>query len=116
MTLSDWNPLSHFKELRTFPKVLLLIGFVFLGVGVATGLSPYNRIAILSLGLISFSLACHYFSKSFKHDVYPPYGIYVAWLSLLWSLMLLSVTAAFLAWLCYLTACRCFIHLPIHWR
>lgn len=67
MTLQDWNPLSHFKELGIFCRTLFLIGFVFLGVGFAQGPSTQNKTAVLALILVSLSLTVHYFS----HWAYP---------------------------------------------
>src|SRR3979490_590188 len=64
MTLRDWNPLSHFRELIAFPKTVFLIGFIFLGVGITRGLSPYNRTVILAFAMIAFSLTVHYLSQS----------------------------------------------------
>ena len=67
MNLQDWNPLLYFRELGTFTRTLFLVSFIFLGVGIARGLSPYNRTAILALAMISITLAIHYFS----HWAYP---------------------------------------------
>jgi len=67
MNLQDWNPLSYFRELGTFTKTLFLVSFIFLAVGVAGGLSPYNRTLILALAMMSLTLAIHYFS----HWAYP---------------------------------------------
>lgn len=97
MTLQDWNPLPHFKELGTFSKTLFLIGFVFLGVGVYQGLSPYNRTAVLALAIIAFSLTTHYFS----HWSYPV-GISrtsVKIANLLCGTVTLALTVAFAWWL-----------------
>gem|GEM_PF-5956640 len=62
MNLQDWNPLSYFRELRIFPRIVSLIGFIFLGVGIASGLSPHNRTVILAFAMMAFSLTVHYLS------------------------------------------------------
>ncbi len=62
MSLTNWNPLSYFRELSIFPRVLLLLGFIFLGFGATRSLSPYNRTVILGLAFIALSFAMHYFS------------------------------------------------------
>jgi len=98
MSLQEWNPLSFFKELGTFPKVLLLLGFVFLGVGIAHGLSPYNRTVVLSLSMIAFSLTAHYLSH-WSYPVQINGQISIKWENLLWGLVMLCVTAAFGWWL-----------------
>jgi len=106
MPWSDWNPLSHFKELRLFPRTVFLIGFVLFSVGVARGVSSDNRTLILSFAIISFSLACQYFSRSIGHESAPPYRSFVYWGRALAGAVLLSVTTGFLFWLHCLTI-RC---------
>jgi hypothetical protein len=98
MTLQDWNPLPYFRELRTFPKTVFLIGFIFLGVGIARGLSPQNRTVILAFAIIAFSLSVHYLS----HLLYPVTingRTSVRWTNLLWGILMLAVTASFCWWL-----------------
>jgi len=107
MNLNNWNPLSHFNELRIFPKVLLLVGFIFLGIGINRGLSPQNRTAILSFAIISFSLASHYFSISKDHEIDPPYRNYIVWSNVFWGMLLLIITSAFLLWLYCLMSEHC---------
>jgi hypothetical protein len=98
MTLQEWNPLSFFKELGTFPKILLLLGFVFLGVGIAQGLSPYNRTVVSSLVMVAFSLTAHYLSQ-WLYPVQVNGRISVKWGNLLGGLVMLGVTFALGWWL-----------------
>lgn len=97
MSLNDWNPLSHFRELSIFPRVLLLLGFIFLGFGAAHGLSPYNRTVIVALVIIALSLATHYFSDW-------SYAIVdgrtsVKWWNLVRGVLMLGITLVLLWWL-----------------
>lgn len=97
MSLNDWNPLSHFRELSIFPRVLLLLGFIFLGFGAARSLSPYNRTVILGLAVIALSLATHYFSDW-------SYAIVngrttVKWWNLIRGVVMLGITTVLLWWL-----------------
>jgi hypothetical protein len=64
MAGESWNVLSSFQEMGTFSKVLLLPGFLFVGAVLVHGASLSDRLLPVSLILISFSLAVHYFSKS----------------------------------------------------
>lgn len=98
MTLQDWNPLSYFRELGTFPKTVFLIGFVFLGVGIARGLSPYNRTVILALAMIAFSLTVHYLSH-WSYPVTINGRVSIKWTNLFWGISLLATTALFAWWL-----------------
>lgn len=98
MTLQDWNPLSYFRELGTFPKTVFLIGFVFLGVGIARGLSPYNRTVILALAMIAFSLTIHYLSH-WSYPVTINGRVSIKWKNLFWGVSLLAITAALGWWL-----------------
>jgi hypothetical protein len=97
MTLQDWNPLSFFKELGPLPKTVLLIGFIFLGVGIARGLSAYNRTVFLSLSMIAFSLAIHYLSN--WSDPGSVSRVSISWGNILRSVVMLGVTTALLWWL-----------------
>jgi hypothetical protein len=97
--LRDWNPLSYFPELRTFPRTMFLLGFIFLAVGVKGGVSPYNRILILALAIIAFSLAFHYFSN-WRQDVwYYDAPAPVNWGALRAGTLTLTVALALLWWL-----------------
>ncbi len=99
MTLQDWNPLKFFRELGIITRTVFLLGFVFLGVGIATdGLSLHNRTVILGLAMVALSLATHYFS----HWAYPVRingRASIKWGNLLRGVMMLAVTAAFGWWL-----------------
>jgi len=99
MPSQDWNPLSYFRELGTLPKVLLLLGFIFLFAGLAQGASPQNRTIILALGLIAFSLSCHYFSRSLWQEPGPPYRFRFDWWKVSEGIALFLVTLVLVYWL-----------------
>lgn len=63
MAGDGWNVLSSFQEMGTFSKVMLLLGFLFVGAVLARGASLSDRLLPVSLALISLSLAVHYLSK-----------------------------------------------------
>lgn len=64
MAGDGWNVLASFQEMGTFSKVLLLLGFVFVGAVLVHGGSLSDRLLPVGLTLISLSLAVHYFSES----------------------------------------------------
>ena len=109
MTLQDWNPLSYFRELGTFSKLLLLLGFVFLGVGIARGLSPHNRTVILGLATLAGSMSAHYFSH-WSYPVRVHGRISIMWRNLIFGAALLTLTAAFGWWLWVISGRP--VHLP----
>jgi hypothetical protein len=63
MAEGSWNPLSSFQEMGTLSKVLLLLGFAFLGTVLARGASFSDQMLPASLAFIFLSLAVHYFSE-----------------------------------------------------
>jgi hypothetical protein len=63
MAEGNWNPLSSFQEMGTLSKVLLLLGFVFLGTVLTRGASFSDPMLPASLAFIFLSLAVHYFSE-----------------------------------------------------
>ena|SRR6266851_9862995 len=98
MTLQDWNPLSYFRELGLFSKTLFLLGFIFLGVSITQGLSPHNRLLILALAMIAFSLAAHYLSH-WKYAVQINGHVSVKYSNLLRGVAMLAVMVALGWWL-----------------
>ena len=60
------NPLSSFQEMGTLPKILLLLGFVFLVTALLHGASFSDRMLPVSFAFISLSLTVHYFSECRK--------------------------------------------------
>jgi hypothetical protein len=97
MSLNDRTPLSHFRELSIFPRVLLLLGFIFLGFGAAHGLSPYNRTVVLALVIIALSLATHYFSDWSNAIVDGRTS--VKWWNLVRGVLILGISLVLLWWL-----------------
>jgi len=95
---SNWNPLPFLKELGTFPKVVIWLGFIFLAVGIARGLSPYNRTVVLALFMIALSLTAHYLSH-WSYPVQINGRISIKWRNLLWGLVMLGATATAGWWL-----------------
>src|SRR6266849_2433207 len=63
MAEGNWNPLSSFQEMGTLSKVLLLLGFVFLGTVLTRGASFSDPMLPASLAFIFLSLAVHYLSE-----------------------------------------------------
>lgn len=98
MNLQDWNPLSYFRELQTLPKTVLLIGFIFLGVGIARGLSPYNKTVILALAMIALSLTAHYLSH-WAYPVTTDGRTSIKWTNVFSGILMLVVTASLCWWL-----------------
>src|SRR6266478_9556758 len=98
MTFHDWNPLKFFRELGTIARTIFLLAFIFLGVGIATGLSPHNRTVILALAMVAFSLMTHYFSR-WSYPVRISDHASVKWGNLLRGIIMLAVTGALGWWL-----------------
>ncbi len=58
------SPFDFFSELRVFPRVALLMGFVLWLVGLFQAVSFHNPTVVLGTSLILFAVACHYFGHS----------------------------------------------------
>jgi hypothetical protein len=99
MVLADFNPLSYFKELSIFPRTVFLIGFFFFGIAVARGVTTDNELLFFSLILISFALACHYFSRSLWSESFPPYRERLNWRRVTAGMAMLIVTMFFVLYL-----------------
>jgi hypothetical protein len=119
MSLADFNPLSYFKELSIFPRTVFLIGFVFFGIALTHGVSTDNELLLLSFALISFALACHYFSRSLWCESSPPYREHINWKRTTAGVLMLIVTVIFLSYLDQLHRHHAFLediarhHLPV---
>ena len=99
MNLNDWNPLPYFKEIKsTVPKLLFILGFVFLAVAIPRGISPYNKTFFVALVVFALALTTHYFSQ-WSYPVRINGRISIKWTSLVKGTAMLMVTAAFLWWL-----------------
>src|SRR5438132_149939 len=72
MNLQDLNPLDYFRELGTFSRLLLLVAFVLLFVGIAQGVTVRNPTLITVVVLIFLSLALHYLSDARELHPNPP--------------------------------------------
>jgi hypothetical protein len=98
MTLQDWNPLGHFRELRLFSRTLFLLGFLFFGVALLRGVSPQNKLLFVSLSMIAFSLAAHYLAQ-WRYPVVINGRVSIKYSNILRGFVMLAVTGALLWWL-----------------
>src|SRR5882724_6602109 len=99
MATEDWNPLSYFREMGTLSNVLLLLGFVFLGAGLAHDASVRNPTVSFSLSLVASSLATHYFSDSLPWQSDPPYKRLIDWPKMISGITMSLVTLGLMIWL-----------------
>src|SRR6266567_4346913 len=101
MRLSDFNPLEHFKELTIFPRVVFLLGFIVLFVGIAQGSTIYNKTTTAGVALIMFGVSCQYFSTCRWHEPYEPYRMHFDGLILLRAFLTLIVASGIAVWAYY---------------
>lgn len=113
MALADLSPLSYFKELHLFPRVIftiggvLFLGFLFVG-NVA--------LVFLGLGLIFGALAFNFMLNSRWYEPGPPYSGHLAWQPFLQGLLALALAIAclYVAAYCYHYGFLPFYLRPIH--
>ena len=75
-----------------------MLGFIFLGVSITYGLSPHNRLSILALAMVAFSLAAHYLSH-WKQSMQINEYVSVKYSNILRGVAMLVVTFALGWWL-----------------
>jgi hypothetical protein len=106
MAEGSWtNPLSSFQEMGTLPKVLLLLGFIFLSTALLRGASFSDPMLPVSLALISLSLVVHFFSESRKTVTDGMYSSTVTDKGKMWGGIVLSVvTIVLMVWAALISA------------
>src|SRR6266446_9481005 len=86
----------------TLSKVFLLLGFVFLGAGLAHDTSLRNPTVIFALSFVSLSLACHYVSESLSWQSDPPYKRLVDWQKMVTGITMSVVVLGLILWLYFI--------------